>query len=278
MSFSPCPMFYIQTPRKSSSKINCIWLETSGCFGEVISFLNGEHPGPVDFLQDMCHVVYFGSLMGDEGEAAYTHILEVLKQNEPLLFIVDGAIPLKDQGLYTVVVNYQNKPITALELVKQIAPHADYIIAAGTCACFGGPTAARPNISDGKPLSEILSSTIIHIPGCPSHPIWILGTIGYILQYGIPKLDNLGRPLIFFDQKIHEHCPRRSYFDQKIFAKNFGDPECLFQLGCRGPVTATLCPLIRWNQSNNWPIGANTTCIGCANRGFPDQMEPFYSL
>lgn len=278
MNFSSCPMFYVQTARRSTEKINCIWLETSGCFGEVIAFLDGQHPGPVDFLKEMCNVVYFGTLMGDEGEAAYSRILQVVAENKPLLFIVDGAIPIKDEGLYAVIASYQDKPITALELVKYIAPHADYIIAAGTCASFGGPTAAKPNVSEGKPLSEILSSTIIHIPGCPTHPTWLLGTIGYILSYGMPKLDALGRPLIFFDEKIHEHCPRRSYFDKKIFAKSFGDPECLFKLGCRGPITSTLCPLLRWNQSDNWPIGANTNCIGCANRGFPDQMEPFKTL
>lgn len=270
-------MFYFPYTRQFLNKINCIWLETSGCFGEVIAFLDGEHPGPLDFLQNMCNVVYFGSLMGDEGAVAYTRILQILQEKTPLLFIVDGAIPTKDEGLYTVVANYENRPITATQLVEQIAPHADYIIAAGTCACFGGPTAAKPNVSEAKPLSEIISSTIIHIPGCPTHPMWLLGTISYILQYGMPNLDDLGRPLIFFSQKIHQHCPRRAYFDQKIFAKSFGDPECLFKLGCRGPITSTTCPLTRWNESTNWPIGANTTCIGCANRGFPDQMEPFHN-
>lgn len=277
MTFSACPMLYVYMSRATAKKINCIWLETSGCFGEVIAFLDGEHPGPVDFLKEMCNVFYLGTLMGDEGETAYEHILQVLKDPSPLLFIVDGAIPTKDEGLYTVVASYQGRDITALDLVQTIAPHASYIIAAGTCASFGGPTAARPNISLGKPLNEVLSYPVINVPGCPTQPTWLLGTIGYILQYGMPQLDDLSRPLIFFGEKIHKHCPRRSYFDRKVFAKNFGDPECMFKLGCRGPVTSTLCPLIRWNDSSNWPIGANTTCIGCANRGFPDQMEPFYT-
>ena len=28
----------------------------------------------------------------------------------------------------------------------------------------------------------------IRIPGCPPHPDWIIGTITYLLQYGMPPL------------------------------------------------------------------------------------------
>ena len=74
---------------------------------------------------------------------------------------------------------------------------------------------------------------------------------------------------------IHDRCPRRSYFDQGIFAEKLGDKTCMFKLGCRGPVTRIDCPTRQWNQYVNWPIEVDTPCIGCAQFGFPDLMEPF---
>ena len=119
------------------------------------------------------------------------------------------------------------------------------------------------------------NNNVINVPGCPIHPIWLIGTIGYILNFGTPSLDKEQRPITFFGRTIHDDCPRRHYFDDQIFARKYGDKECMFALGCRGPITKADCPLIRWNESDNWPIGNNTTCIGCARQGFPDDMEPF---
>jgi hydrogenase small subunit len=40
-------------------------------------------------------------------------------------------------------------------------------------------------------------------------------------------------------------------------------------------MTTTDCPIRKWNERINWPVQANTNCIGCAQYGFPDGMEPF---
>lgn len=255
-------------------KPNCIWLETSGCFGEVISLLNGENPDIIYFLQNMVNLKFFNSIMADQGQISYEQILKTLNEEEDLIFIVDGAIPLKEKC--AVIARYEGKEISALEAVKTIAPKSKYIVAAGTCASYGGPTAAKPNVSNSVSLSKVLNNkNVINVPGCPVNPIWILGTIGYILNFGKPVLDMQQRPITFYGSTIHDNCPRRHYFDNEIYARKFGDKECMFKLGCRGPITKTQCPINRWNGSDNWPIGDNTTCIGCANRGFPDEMEPF---
>ena len=86
----------------------------------------------------------------------------------------------------------------------------------------------------------------------------------------------MNRPILFYGVTIHDRCPRRSFFDNGIFAKKLGEQTCMFKLGCRGPVTRTDCPTRKWNGNvKNWPIGNNTPCIGCANYAFPDGMEPF---
>ena len=51
----------------------------------------------------------------------------------------------------------------------------------------------------------------------------------------------------------------------------------MFKMGCRGPITRIDCPVRKWNQYVNWPIEDDTPCIGCAQFGFPDRMEPFIS-
>jgi hydrogenase small subunit len=45
---------------------------------------------------------------------------------------------------------------------------------------------------------------------------------------------------------------------------------CLYQMGCKGPVSFHNCPTIRWNQGTSWPVGAGHGCIACANQGFWD--------
>lgn len=255
-------------------KSNCIWLETSGCFGEIISLLDGEDPDILYFIKEMVNLRFYNTIMADQGEIAYKQILDTLNSDEDLILIVCGAIPLNEKC--AIVARYEGKQISALEALKDISPKANYIIAAGTCASFGGPTAAKPNVSNAVDISKALrNNKVINVPGCPVHPIWILGTLAYILSFGMPKLDNQQRPVMFFGTTIHDNCPRRSYFDNQVFARKFGDKECMFKLGCRGPITKTQCPINRWNNSDNWPIGDNTTCIGCASKGFPDEMEPF---
>ena len=258
-----------------AQKLNCIWLETSGCFGEIISLLDGENPGIVSLLTDMVNMTFFNSIMADSGQAAYQRIVDTISSDQPYMFIVSGAIPLRSNGSYAVIARYNGRLITAFEAVQTIAPRASYILAGGTCAAFGGPTAARPNVSEAVPLNRIIDSPIINVPGCPIHPIWVLGTIAHIINFGMPELDAQNRPITFYGITIHERCPRRAFFDYNIFANTYGDPECMFKLGCRGPITKTTCPLTRWNESDNWPIGTNSTCIGCASQGFPDLMEPF---
>ncbi|MDD5287931.1 MAG: hypothetical protein PHY28_02305, partial [Dehalococcoidales bacterium] len=83
-----------------------------------------------------------------------------------------------------------------------------------------------------------------------------------------------GRPLDFFGKRVHENCPRNGYFQLGQFSKKFSDPYCMYQLGCKGPVTYADCPIRLWNGGTNWCVGANSLCIGCVQPGFPDAMSP----
>ena len=47
-------------------------------------------------------------------------------------------------------------------------------------------------------------------------------------------------------------------------------------MGCKGPETYKNCPVVRWNEGTNWPIGCGHPCVGCAEPNFWDTMTPFY--
>ncbi|MEG0371466.1 MAG: hydrogenase small subunit [Clostridium sp.] len=255
-------------------KPNAIWLETSGCFGEVISLMNADTPDALYLLKELVNMEYFGSIMGDQGEAAYERILGIL--DTEFIFIICGAIPKIFNGLCARIATYKGEEKTAADVTKMLANKAKYIIAVGTCACYGGPTAARPNDTQAVSIPDFLGrNDVIRLPGCPVNPVWTLGSIGYLVNFGMPELDIQGRPVAYYGRTIHEVCPRRSFFDNGIFAEKLGEPECMFELGCKGPITKVYCPVSRWNSTENWPIGVNTPCIGCAGPGFPDKNEPF---
>lgn len=256
-----------------NKKMNLIWLETNGCSGNIISLLNGSDPDFAYLITKMVDLQYSNSLMAAEGERAYEQFLKTIETD--FILVVEGAISVKNEGLYNVIGSYKGNYVTGMEVTKNAGEKAKYILAVGTCASYGGISSSYPNPSECMSVSEFLNKKVIQLPGCPGHPDWVMGTIAHLLSFGMPELDEENRPVVFYGITIHDQCPRRSYFDKQIFANKLGEEACMFKLGCRGPLTKTDCPIRRWNDTENWPIGDNTPCIGCAHKGFPDDMEPF---
>ncbi|MGP4081424.1 hydrogenase small subunit [Pseudalkalibacillus sp. R45] len=255
-------------------KQKIVWLELNGCSGNIISLLNGTNPDFEYMITSMVDLVYSNSLMVAEGSNAIDRLMELAEGDEEFILGVEGAVALKNNGLYHIVGRWKGKPLTGLEAVQMLGAKAKHVIAIGACAVDGGPSAAKPNLSQSVGLQSVLNRKVIKLPGCPCHPDWFLGTLAHLLMYGEPELDNRDRPKLFYSTLIHDRCPRLDYFKKGIFSKTLGEPYCLFKLGCRGPVTRVDCPTRKWNGYVNWPIGAST-CIGCSQFGFPDQMAPF---
>lgn len=256
-------------------KRNLVWLELTGCSGNIISLLNGSNPDFTYLISRMTNFIYNNSISASEGQGAMEQLFSVLGRD--YILAVEGAVATKNNGLYNIIGRLNGKTITALDAVKTLGERANQVIAVGACATHGGVSAARPNPAECVSVQSVLSRKVIKLPGCPCHPDWFMGTLAHILLYGEPELDERDRPLLFYSTLIHDRCPRRSYFDKGIFAEKLGDETCMFKLGCRGPVTRTDCPIRQWNQYVNWPIEDDTPCIGCAQFGFPDDMEPFIS-
>jgi hydrogenase small subunit len=261
----------------SLKRINLIWLEACGCSGNIISLLDANDPDVPYFLTKMVNMTYNNSIMASEGQRAFDKFLETL--DTEFILVVEGAVTTRDNGIYNIVAEHNGKSISGAEAITLAAGKAKYILAVGTCASYGGISAAKPNPSLSKSIPEFINNfKVIRVPGCPANPRWVISTIAHLISYGFPELDGEGRPLFLYGETIHTNCSRRSYFEKKVFASKLGDKECMFKLGCRGPITRADCALGKWNDRVNWPVEDNTPCIGCVNSGFPDEMEPFINL
>lgn len=254
-------------------KRTLVWLELNGCTGNTISLLDGEYPDFYFLISQMANLVYSNSLIASQGNEAMDQLFQVIGSD--YILAVEGAVSLKDKGAYHIIGRHNGRAVTGLEAAKRLGENAAHVIAVGACAAHGGVSAARPNPTECVGVQDVLQCRVIKLPGCPCHPDWFMGTLAYLLLYGEPPLDDRDRPLMFYGTTIHDRCPRRSYFDNGIFACALGEETCMFTLGCRGPVTPIDCPIRQWNGHVNWPIGADSLCIGCAQFGFPDEMEPF---
>ncbi len=166
--------------------------------------------------------------------------------------------------------------MTNLDMLKQVAQDAAAIVSVGSCAAYGGLPKAAPNPTGAVAVSDIIKDKpIINIPGCPPMPVVMTGVLAHVLTFGIPELDSLGRPLSFFGDSIHDRCYRRPFYDRGEFAKSFDDEGarkgwCLYELGCKGPVTHNACATIKWNNGTSFPIQSGHGCIGCSEPDFWD--------
>lgn len=254
-------------------KRNLIWMELTGCAGNIISLLDGANPDFKDMITRVSNLVFENSLMASQGEAAMEKLYSM--KGKDYILAVEGAVSTKENGFYNTIGRYKGRSVTAYEAIKEFGEDAAYVIAVGTCASDGGISAARPNPGECVGIQNLLQRKVIKLLGCPCNPDWFMGTLSYITLFGEPELDEFNRPLMFYGTLIHDICPRRPYYEQGVFAEKLGEKTCMFRLGCRGPVTSTDCPTRKWNERVNWPIGDDSNCIGCAMFGFPDRMEPF---
>lgn len=263
-----------------------IWLQAATCSGCSVSVLNSVSPTIKDLLLDEVipgkhvNLRFQATVMAGAGDA----VIQVLESAERglkggYILVVEGAIPTAQGGIYGTI-----GEVPMLSRVESLGKGALAVIALGTCAAFGGIFAASPNPTGCVGVGDLFAAQgidvpLINVPGCPPHPDWFVGTVASILLSGLPEADDLDeyhRPKAFYGKLIHENCPRRAYFDEGKFAKRLSDEGCLYELGCKGPITYADCPTRQWNNGVNWVIGCGAPCMGCVEPGFPDLVSPFY--
>jgi len=246
-----------------------VWLQGSGCFGCSISFLNRISTTPpltaADVLIDIVNLTYHPALMGAAGEDA-ARLAQATCDQGNFILVVEGGVPTAHGGHTCGGWTIGTEEVTFEKVVRQFAARAKTVMCVGTCACWGGVSAAPPNPTGVVGVQELTKRETINVSGCPPHPDWIVSTLARILAGETIDLDGFGRPTRLYEKTVHYFCPRK----KEKSADTFGlHGLCLKKLGCRGRVVGASCPVALFNGGRNWCVKANAPCIGCTKKGFP---------
>lgn len=278
MGMSPCFATEVAHALTIPRRPSVVYLHEAECTGCSEALLRTGAPFIDELILDTISLDYHETIMAAAGEAAEQALETAIKNPDGFICVVEGAIPTAMNGRYGQIGGK-----TMYDLCSRILPKAKAVVAYGTCSSYGGVQAAKPNPTNAKGVGEAfahLGVKPINIPGCPPNPLNLVGTLVAFLRGDSIKLDKDGRPLMFYGKSVHELCERRKHFDAGEFAPSFDSEEarkgwCLYELGCKGPVTMNNCPKARFNDTN-WPVGAGHPCIGCSEPNFWDTMGPFY--
>lgn len=248
-----------------------VWLEFQDCAGCTEALLRSSNPTISQLVLDILSVDYHETIMAAAGKQAEAAKQASLKAGGYLL-VVEGSIPKGAGGAYCTIGGR-----TALDLLAEAAAGAAAIVAVGNCAAFGGWPKAGVNPTDAYAVDELVTDKpILNLPGCPYNPVNLTATVVHFLTFGaLPAVDSLKRPLFAYGARIHDNCERRGHFDRGEFVKEWDDEGakkgwCLYQMGCKGPVTFHNCPSVRYNEGTSWPVKAGHGCIACSEPGFWD--------
>ena len=255
-----------------------VWLSMGECTGCTEGLMRTTYPWIDELLLEIISLDYHEALMAGAGHSVEEALQEIVKKHpKKFICVVDGAIPTADGGIYGMVGGK-----TMLDICKEIVPQSLATISMGTCACYGGLPAAAPNPTGAKGVKDAVGVDTVNVAGCPPNGINLAAVVVNYLLFGkLPALDKVGRPLFAYGKLIHDQCPRRGHFEMGEYAPSFDSEEaksgwCLYELGCKGPITYNNCPLVKYNDGLSWPVQAGHPCIGCSEPDFWDTMTPFY--
>ncbi len=273
MALPPSAAYAIAEALSKARRPSVIWLSFQECTACTESLTRSYTPTLENMIFDMISLDYHHTLQAASGFAAEQSREDAMRDYfGKYLLLVDGSIPTRDSGIYSTIAGRTN-----IDILLETAKGAAAIIAVGTCASFGGIPNARPNPTGAVSVAELIKDKpIVNISGCPPIPAVITGVLAQYLTFGqLPQLDKLGRPSAFYGETIHDHCYRRSFYDQGKFAKSFDDEGarngwCLFELGCKGPTTFNSCATTKWNGGTSFPIESGHGCLGCSEPHFWD--------
>jgi hydrogenase small subunit len=290
-------------------KVHVFWLAGMSCDGCTISvtgaqapsiesMLLGSHPG-------LPRVILHHYVVNMESGPHYMRAFEMALSGEldgPYVVVFEGSIT--DETLALPGGGYwagqgeepwgqdgEMRTVSTEEWAARMAPGAAAMIAIGTCATWGGIPSSAGNVTGSMSLMDFLGKDytsafglpVVNVPGCAPIGDNFTETVAAILYFlqgfgPLPEFDELGRPAWLFGETVHRHCVRGAYYEEGTYAKEFGDPECLVEIGCWGPVVN--CNITSRGAINHVGgcMNAGGACIGCTMPGFPDKFTPFYKV
>ncbi|HJV84596.1 MAG TPA: NADH:ubiquinone oxidoreductase [Noviherbaspirillum sp.] len=259
------------------------WLQTAACGGDTLALLSATCPSVEQLLSSMgVELLWHPSLSYHATRHRDETMVRIIHGELHLgILCVEGSIVTAPHGtgLHDTC-NGRAK----LDVVRDLAEHADLVVAVGTCAAFGGMPAAQPNAGgciglqfDHDRPGGLFSADwrsrgglpVINISGCPAHPHAITQTLAWLAAGAPLVLDELNRPTSHFSRIVHQGCTRNEYHEYNIEDTCSGDRACLFfNLGCQGPLTRGMCNSDLWNGASS-KTRVGVPCFGCTSPDFP---------
>ncbi|MBL8795018.1 MAG: hydrogenase expression protein HypE [Planctomycetia bacterium] len=280
--------------------IDILWL-TAGlsCDGDSIAMTAATQPSIEDLLLGMIpglpEVRLHHPVLAYKTGKDFLQVFEQAAEGrlEPFILVVEGSVPNEKNKLDGCWAGFgtdrtTGQPIPTCDWIDRLAPHAWAVVAAGTCAAYGGIHAMVGNPTGCMGLPDYLGwkwqskagIPIVCVPGCPVQPDNFMETLLYLLRHAagtapaIP-LDAQLRPAWLFAQTVHEGCDRAGYYEQADFASEYGARQCIVKLGCWGPVVQCNVGKRGWMTGIGGCANVGGVCIGCTMPGFPDKFMPF---
>jgi hydrogenase small subunit len=286
-------------------EIHILWLSAAlGCDGDTISVTAATQPSLEDLvlgaIPGLPKIHFHNPVLAYRVGEAFLEVFYRAAAGKlgPFILVVEGSIPNeenKDEGYWAAFGTdpKTKQPIRTCDWIKRLAPHAWAVVAAGTCAAYGGIHAMQGNPTGCMGLPDFLGwkweskdkVPLVCVPGCPVQPDNFMEVLLYLLSHAAGRapripLDEQLRPTWLFQNTVHEGCGRGGYYEQAQFAgvppyEKYGAPQCIVKLGCWGPVVQCNVGKRGWVNGIGGCPSVGGVCIGCTMPGFPESFMPF---
>jgi hydrogenase small subunit len=287
--------------------IHVYWLAGMSCDGCTISVAGATNPGIEGLLAGvvpaMPKVILHHPVLSAEAGAEFVRSFIDASEGKlgaPYVVVFEGSVAderiaartggyFSAMGVEVIEGGVGSRPVPTATWLRRLAPRAAATIAIGTCATWGGVPSAEGNPTGAMSLMDFLGKDyrsafglpVINIPGCAPQGDNFTETVFAVLLFlqglgPLPTFDELGRPAWLFRDTVHQGCTRAGFYEEGVFAEHYGDPQCLVEIGCWGPVVN--CNIVQRGAINHMGgcMRAGGVCIGCTMPGFPDKFSPFY--
>jgi len=276
-----------------SRAFNILWLQSGGCGGCSMSVLNAESPDLYSSLKIYNINMLWHPSLSEASSEEFLALIESIENGSTVLdaLCIEGSIMQGPNGSGRFhMMGGSGRPM--MEVIKSLSKIANYTVAVGSCAAFGGITMSGDNpgeacglqyegSQDGGLLDKNWLSPgnlpVINIAGCPTHPNWVIETLAQLAlgDLDMESLDSLKRPRSYTDHLVHHGCPRNEYYEYKASAVEQSDLGCMMEnMGCLGTQARADCNTQLWNGDGSCLRGGYA-CINCTA---PEFEEPGHSF
>lgn len=273
--------------------MNILWLQSGGCGGCTMSLLCAEDPNVFELLSGAgLTFLWHPSLSEATGTPVRTLLQDIVEGRQKLdILCVEGSILRGPNGTGRFHM-LAGTGRSLLDWLLQLAPLAQYVVAVGTCATYGGITTAGENPADaigvqydgahpGGALPAGFTSRadlpVINVAGCPTHPDWVTETLLLLADGKLSRddLDGIARPRFYADTLVHHACPKNEFYEYKASATQLSEIGCLMEhLGCVGTQASGDCNSRGWNGAGSC-TRAGYPCINCTAPEFEEPGHGF---